>query len=176
MSGLRRFWEERYQSRILLVVFSLSNTFLNYSDSLQIDRRAYKCRRYCKKQTYWSTSVYEHANFKNTVTLKAKADPEMSCRFTPQDLLLIMLYPLSDRILSILSQKGLVSVSAHYTDGNIIAGNSGTLMVSIKGTWGKSLQHLTIGRRRGVCKNTIKWQNPHWMFSFAQVCVNMAIR
>lgn len=65
-------------------------------------------------------SAYEHANVRNTVTLKAKADTEMSCRLTPQDLLLSMWYPLSDHALSTLCQEGLVSVSAHYTDGNII--------------------------------------------------------
>ena len=72
------------------------------------------------------------------MTLEAKTDPEISCRFTPQDLLLSMLYPLSDHVLSTLSQEGLVSVSAHYTDGNsiffIIAVSSETLMLSIKGT------------------------------------------
>lgn len=156
MSGLRR-WHFLDGS---LTGKSHTHSLIN-SGSLQHPIKFIHMAKYIKAELLWWFSAYEipflfthtlyrlakeHKNVEVTVkpqitgvpvlmrmqTLKTQLEWEpkqtLTCRLTPQDLQLSLLCPLS----------GLVSLSAHYTDGNspfcIAAGNSETLMLSISGT------------------------------------------
>lgn len=133
-----------YQSRIPVVIFSYQIPFLIVQILYRLKEDHKNVEVTVKNKLtgvpVFSTGVQYSVltNFKNTVTMKAEADRETSCRFIPQDLLLSMLYPLSDHILSTHSQEGHVSVRAHYRVGNkfffIIARNPESLMLSTKKT------------------------------------------